>query len=137
MPYDEIRRHRRRTSLVFLITGLVLAIGWPISAWIDWNDIITSHTRLGYLIGDICLAVPLCLISYRGLQREAPWGPSVSLLAIGALAYDTIHFGIFLIQEQFLNIPLVVYLLLILGILYVLYRLAIWEIRLAGVLQPR
>ena len=137
MPYDEIRRHRRRTALAFLITGLALAIGWLILAWINWNYIITSHVQLGYLISDSCLAMPLCLISYRGLQREAPWGSSVSLLAIGALAYATIHFGILLIQEQFLHIPLVIYLLLILGILYVLYRLAIWEIQLAGVLQPR
>lgn len=131
MSHYEILRHRQRVSLVFAFVAFLLGVGWPISALINWADIIHTPARLGYVIADMGLVLPLCILTYMGLQREAAWGPLVSLLAMGALAYDTVHFGVFLIKVQFLHLSPVVYLLLMATILYVLFRFAYWEIRLA------
>ncbi len=94
----------------------------------SWEHIVSSHTRLGYLIGDIGLVTPLCFAAWYGLTRGRAWGPLVFLILVGALAYDIVHFGIYLIQEEFLSIPTPIYIFLILLILGILYWLARWEV---------
>jgi hypothetical protein len=88
----------------FLLTGVGLVIGWPIAAIVNWHHIVDSHTRLGYLVGDLGLVAPLCFATGLGLRRRRPWARLVFMLTSGALAYDLIHFGIYLVQEDFLSV---------------------------------
>lgn len=88
----------------FLLTGIGLLIGWPIAAIVNWDHIVESHTRLGYLVGDVGIVAPLCIATWVGLRRKRRWGQSIFLLTAGALAYDLTHFGIYLVQEDFLDV---------------------------------
>ena len=129
LPQHPIEQHHNRIASVMLVTAAVLIIGWPIAICVNWEHIVTSHTRLGYLIADIGLVSPLCLLSWHGLKKARTWGPLVLLATLGALAYDAVHFGVYLIQEQFLSIPLIAYVALILLVLAVLCWIGIWEIQ--------
>ena len=100
-----------------------MVAGWAVAIMISWNHIVTSHARLGYLISDLGLAVPLCVAAGLAAVNERPNAGPLTLVCVGALAYDGLHFGVYLIQEQFLGIPTPVYLgligltLLILGVI--------------------
>jgi hypothetical protein len=48
--------HRTWAAWSFFALGVVLVIGWPIAAIVNWDDIVDSHVRLGYLVGDIGLS---------------------------------------------------------------------------------
>lgn len=85
----------------FLVTGIGLPIGWAVAAIVDWDHIVDSHARLGYLIGDIGLVTPLCFATWHGLRRARRWAPLVFMFTAGALAYDLVHFGVYLVQEDF------------------------------------
>lgn len=121
---------RRETVVAWILFGVavVLLVGWPIAAIVDWDHIVRSHARLGYLIGDLGLAVPLCLASWYGLRRDRPWARGVLLLCLGALAYDVLHFLIYLMQEEFLSIPLPVYIVLLAVVLVAIGWVATREI---------
>jgi len=121
---------RRRTVVAWILfaVAVVLLVGWPIAAIIDWDHIVESHARLGYLIGDIGIAVPLCLASWHGLRRARPWARGVLLFTLGALAYDVTHFLIYLMQERFLSIPLPVYIALLAAVLAAIAWVAAKEI---------
>jgi hypothetical protein len=86
---------------VFLLTGIGLPIGWAIAALVDWDHIVDSHARLGYLIGDVGLVTPLCFATWHGLRRDLRWARPVFMFTLGALAYDLVHFGVYLVQEDF------------------------------------
>lgn len=49
-----------RIASALLVLAAVLVVGWSIAIAVSWNHIVSSHARLGYLIGDIGLVVPLC-----------------------------------------------------------------------------
>ena len=109
---------------VSLVVALILIIGWPISMIVSWSSIVNSDCRLAYLIGDLGLVSPLFVASWIGLQKNASWGPYVFLLAAGALAYDCLHFGIYLIKIGFLSLSPFLYAGLVALILIVLIVLA-------------
>src|SRR5579872_5536421 len=94
----------KAAKIVSLVVALILLIGWPISMIISWSSIVNSDCRLAYLIGDLGLVSPLFVASWIGFQKQAGWGPYVFLLAAGALAYDCLHFGIYLIKIGFLSL---------------------------------
>jgi hypothetical protein len=121
---------RRRTVVAWILfaVAVVLLVGWPIAAIVNWDHIVSSHARLGYLIGDICIAVPLCLASWHGLRRSLSWARGVLLFTLGALAYDVTHFLIYLMQEEFLSIPLPVYIVLLVVVLAAIVWVAAHEI---------
>ncbi len=119
-----------------LIVGIVLAVGWPVAIAVSWANIVSSHARLGYLFGDLTLVTPLAFIGWYGLTHSRAWGPKVFLLFAGAGAFDTLHFGIYLIQEKFLNIPALIYIALILVALAVLVWFSLWEIRVQTAPPP-
>jgi hypothetical protein len=85
----------------FLATAIGLPIGWGIAAIVNWDHIVDSHTRLGYLIGDIAIVTPLCFATWHGQRRRLWWATLVFMFTAGALAYDLVHFGIYLVQEDF------------------------------------
>jgi hypothetical protein len=121
---------RRRIVVAWILfaVAVVLLVGWPIAALIDWDHIVESHARLGYLIGDIGIAVPLCLASWHGLRRALPWARGVLLFCLGALAYDVTHFLIYLMQEEFASIPLPVYIVVLAVVLVAIAWVAAKEI---------
>ena len=128
-----MRPSLRGIGWALAILAGVLIIGWAVAIVVSWDHIVSSHTRLGYLIADVGLVTPVC-VSAVGLFRGRPWAPSVTLLTVGALAYDAVHFAVYLMQERFLGIPIAVYLLLlavILGFLAAFTRSALHAIRAA------
>ena len=108
---------------------MVLLIGWPIAAIINWGDIVHSHTRLGYLVGDIGLVTPASFATWYGLRKQFLWAPGLLMLTIGATAYDAIHFFIFLAQERFLSIPPAGYIAILVAALAALTFFAVRELR--------
>jgi hypothetical protein len=115
----------KAARIVSLIVALILIIGWPISIIVNWSSIIDSDCRLAYLIGDLGLVSPLFVASWIGLHKQAAWGPYLFLVAAGALSYDCLHFGIYLIKIGFLSLSPFLYaglVLLILLVLIVLVR---------------
>lgn len=125
---DPVARHRRHVGGIMFAIGVVLLVGWPIAVAVSWEHIVASHARLGYLIGDMGMVMPLCFLSWHGLVRGRAWGVPLVLITMGAQAFDVLHFGIYLIQERFLGIPTIVYLALMALILGVLAYLCRWEI---------
>ena len=84
---------------LLIAVGVLVWIGWPIVAAIWWEDVVQSHVRLGYLIGDMTLLAPLCISSGYGLVQGYRWGPLVLLLTVGTAAYDLTHFLVYLGQR--------------------------------------
>ena len=125
---ESITKHRQKVAVALLAIGIILPIGWVVAIFINWPNIVSSHARLGYLFGDWGLVTPLSLFSWYGLSRARSWGPLVFLLFTGAAAFDSLHFGIYLIQEKFLNIPMLVYIIVIIVVLGILAWLSAWEI---------
>jgi hypothetical protein len=121
--------HRKWAGWAFLALGILLPIGWLIACLVNWDDVVHSHTRLGYLIGDVGMVAPLSLFTAYGLLKQRPFGPPVLLITIGALAYDVVHFCVFLVQEKFL-LPGAVWILIWLIVLGILTWFAIGELRL-------
>ncbi|MDN3657857.1 hypothetical protein QWZ08_19550 [Ferruginibacter paludis] len=113
----------RRVRLVCIGVAAILVIGWPISIIINWADIVNSDARLGYFIGDLGLVSPLLIVSWLTLKKSEPKGSMLFLVAAGALSYDALHFGIFLIKIKFLSVSPVLYALLIAVILFIILLL--------------
>jgi hypothetical protein len=122
--------HRKWAAWSFLALGVLLPIGWLIAAIANWDDIVESHARLGYLIGDVPFVAPLSLATAYGLLKRRSWAQPVLLLTIGALAYDVIHFCVYLVQEEFL-LPPVAWIAIWLLVLGILTWFSLGELRLA------
>jgi hypothetical protein len=84
---------------LLILIGVLVWIGWPVVAAIRGEDVVQSHARLGYLIGDMTLLAPLCISSGYGLVQDYRWGPLVLLLTVGTAAYDLTHFLVYLGQR--------------------------------------
>ena len=85
----------------FLATAILLPIGWLVAVLVSWDHIVDSHARLGYLIGDVGLVTPLCFATWYGLRHARDWARVVFMFTAGALVYDLVHFGVYLVQEDF------------------------------------
>jgi DMSO/TMAO reductase YedYZ heme-binding membrane subunit len=125
----SLTAHRTWAAWAFFALAVVLVIGWPIAAIVNWDDIVDSHVRLGYLVGDIGLVVPLCFATWYGLRKQRRWAPGLLMLTIGATAYDAIHFFIYLAQERFLSIPPAGYIAILVAALAALTLFAVRELR--------
>ena len=121
MNYEK---NNRFTAWLSFAMGLILLVGWPIAIIINWSNIVNSDARLGYLICDIVLVMPLCFASWSGMKKKKLSGSLLFLITAGALLYDGVHFMIFLIKIKFLGISIPVYVLLIVFMVVVLYILA-------------
>src|SRR5262245_11934629 len=108
-----IAAHRHRVAWAALALAVILLVGWPVAAIVNWENIVASHARLGYLVGDIGIVVPLCIASWFGFRHDRLWAPFVFLFLDGAAAYDGLHFEIYLAQLEYLAIPLAIYLVAI------------------------
>lgn len=126
--YESIVKHRRRVGWVLFVVAVILIIGWPIAVIANWGHIVSSHARLGYLIGDSTIVIPLCLATWYGFRKDRIWAPLIFLVAAGAGAFDLLHFGIYLIQEEFLSIPTPIYIVVLLICLAVIILWVRWEI---------
>jgi hypothetical protein len=85
----------------FLATAILLPIGWLVAVIVSWDHIVDSHARLGYLIGDVGVVTPLCFATWYGLRHGRDWARPVFMFTAGALVYDLVHFGVYLVQEDF------------------------------------
>jgi hypothetical protein len=115
--------------------AVAIWILWPIVAIKHWQNVIESHTRLGYFIADMTIVAPLCFASGYGSIQDYSWAGPLLLVAVGAAAYDLTHFLIFLAQIQVPKIngkplPVAVYPVTILAVLAFLGWLAWREIRI-------
>jgi hypothetical protein len=128
-PPPALVAHRVWAAWAFFGLAVILIVGWPIAAIINWDDIVDSHTRLGYLVGDILFVTPASLATWYGLRKQMLWAPGVLLLTIGLTTYDAVHFFIYLAQERFLSIPPVVYIAILIAALGALAFLALRELR--------
>jgi hypothetical protein len=129
-PDPGVATHRRWVAWAAFGLAVILIVGWPIAAIVNWQNIVDSHARLGYLVGDIGIVVPLCLVTWYGFTRDRPWAPLVFLFLAGAVAYDGLHFEIYLAQLGFLAIPLAIYLIVMVASMILVGWLALWEVRL-------
>lgn len=121
--------HRLRVAWAAFAVGVILIVGWPIAAIVNWDDIVNSHARLGYLIGDVGLVVPLAFATWQGLRTRAWWGPPVLLLLAGAGAYDLLHFSIYLWQIEAFGVPGFLYGIACAAALAVIVRWVVFELR--------
>jgi hypothetical protein len=128
-PPPALVAHRVWAAWAFFGLAVILIVGWPIAAIINWDDIVDSHTRLGYLVGDILFVTPASLATWYGLRKQMLWAPGVLLLTIGLTTYDAVHFFIYLAQERFLSIPPVVYIAILIAALAALAFFALRELR--------
>jgi hypothetical protein len=128
-PSPALVAHRVWAAWAFFGLAVILIVGWPIAAIINWDDIVDSHTRLGYLVGDILFVTPASLATWYGLRKQMLWAPGVLLLTIGLTTYDAVHFFIYLAQERLLSIPPVVYIAILIAALAALAFLALRELR--------
>ena len=131
--YKVWGRHVGGVTLI-VIGGLIL-VGWAIVAPLKWSNIVQTNPRLGYLICDVCLVAPGCLISGIGLLTDAVWGPPTLLIAVGAAAFDLTHTFTYIAVIGFPKIggkplPVWAYGALILGTLVLLDWIAWREIRI-------
>jgi hypothetical protein len=137
---DDLYRHRLRVAWTSFAIGVILAIGWPIAAIVNWHDIVHSHARLGYLIGDVGLVVPLAFATWYGLKRREWWGVPIMLVLAGAGAYDLVHFSIYLWQIEAFGVPGFLYGIACAAALVVIVRWVAFELRVlrpAAVSRPR
>lgn len=121
--------HRLRVAWTAFAVGVILAVGWPIAAIVNWDDIVDSHARLGYLIGDVGLVVPLAFATWQGLRTRAWWGPPVMLVLAGAGAYDLLHFSIYLWQIEAFGVPGFLYGIACAAALMMIVRWVAFELR--------
>jgi hypothetical protein len=128
-PLPALIAHRVWAAWAFFGLAVILIVGWPIAAIINWDDIVNSHARLGYLVGDIGFVVPASLATWYGVRKQMLWAPGVLLLTIGLTTYDAVHFFIYLAQERFLSLPPVVYIAILLASLVALGFFALRELR--------
>lgn len=121
--------HRLFVAWAAFAVGVILIVGWPIAAIVNWDDIVNSHARLGYLIGDVGLVVPLAFATWQGLRTRAWWGPPVLLLLAGAGAYDLLHFSIYLWQIEAFGVPGFLYGIACAAALVAIVRWVVFELR--------
>jgi hypothetical protein len=126
----------RKVAYLLLVFSGSLVTGWGVAIAVSWSHILASHIRLGYLIADIGLVTPLCVAAGLGLLRGRAWDLTVLQLAVGALAYDGVHFTVYLVQERFLRVPPAVYVAVLALVLYALVRISLWAYRRAAASQP-
>lgn len=126
-PADP-RSHYLRIAWTAFVVGAILIVGWPIAAIVNWDDIVHSHARLGYLVGDVGLVVPLALATWQGLRTAAWWGSPVLLLLAGAGAYDLIHFAIYLWQIEAFGVPGFLYGIAAAAAIVVIVRWVVYEL---------
>jgi hypothetical protein len=128
------RRHRLRVAWTAFAVGAILLVGWPVAAIVNWEDIVNSHARLGYLIGDVGLVVPLAFATWYSLRHQAWWGPYTFLLLAGAGAFDSVHFAVYLWQTGAFGVPGYLYGVAAAVALVVIVR---WVARAFGEVRPR
>jgi hypothetical protein len=116
----------RGVATVFLVLAAVLVVSWAIAIAVSWNHIVSSHTRLGYLIADVGLVMPLCLMSGWGLLGGLSCTRTILPFTLGALAYDAVHFAVYLAQERFLGLGPPVYVSLLAAVLVAIGWLVVW-----------
>jgi hypothetical protein len=126
---DPVTRRRIRVAWLVFAVALILAIGWPVAAIIDWPSIRDSHARLGYIACDFTIVIPLGFATWYGLRRRRRWAPLTLLITTGAMAFDAFHFAVFLSQIGFLGLSAGVYLPLGVLTLWALFLVARAEIR--------
>jgi hypothetical protein len=129
-----VHRKRKLAGWALIVIGFSVWIGWSIVAPTNWHDVVQSHTRLGYLVGDFFLVAPVCVVAGLGLLKGHSWGPPALLAAVGAAAFDLTHTFIYMAQIGVPSIggkapPSWVYVLLIVLTLSVLQWIAWHEIR--------
>ena len=117
-----------------VVIGALIWLLWPIIAIRHWQNVVESHARLGYFIGDMAIVAPLCFASGYGSIEDYRWGLPMLLLAVGASAYDLTHFLVFLAQIGVPQIrgkrlPVAVYAVAIVLVLVVLGYIAWRAIR--------
>jgi hypothetical protein len=100
MPLAAAHTVRHLGGVLLVVIGVAVWIGWPIVAVRHSEDVVKSHARLGYMIGDMTITGPLCLASGYGLLQNYRWGSAVLLLAVGAAAFDLTHFLVYLAQTH-------------------------------------
>jgi hypothetical protein len=98
LPLAAAHTVRHVGGVLLIVIGVAVWIGWPIVAVRHSEDVVNSHARLGYMIGDLTITGPLCLASGYGLLQDYRWGSAVLLLAVGAAAFDLTHFLVYLAQ---------------------------------------
>jgi hypothetical protein len=81
-----------------------LAVGmFGLAAWflVSWPvGLLLAPDRLQRPAGDVVVLLPLAVASGIGLLRGRRWASGLSLVVLGGLAYDVVHFGVRSAQEQ-------------------------------------
>lgn len=129
-----------RGGWALIAIGVAIWIFWPIVAIEHWQNVIESHARLGYFIGDMTIVAPLCFASGYGSVAATKWASPMLLLTVGAAAYDLTHFLIFLAQIHVPKIkgkplPVVAYVAAILAVLAFLAWIA-WRVIQVEITPP-
>ena len=65
-------------------------------------------------------------------KLDGRWAPVLFLIACGAMIFDSFRFTIYLIQQPWLGIPAAGYAMLLIAVLYTMYRVAAWKFPALG-----
>ena len=82
---------------------LWFALSWPIGVVVKFDYVLANE--LGYMVGDLLVLVPLIVVTLYGFRREQTWAPLLVLVVVGAFAFDMAHFLVFLARSRPMDIP--------------------------------
>jgi hypothetical protein len=94
----ELFTNKHRFGVLLIVIGGCLVIGWAIIAPTNWSNVLSSHSRLGYLVGDSFLVAPACAVAGYGFYKGYQWGAAAFLIVLGAVAFDLTHTFIYMAE---------------------------------------
>lgn len=97
----------RWPAIVLLAILALLAVGWAFGAATRWEEIEDRPVRLAYLIADFGIVIPLGVAAGVGALRRRAWAYPLFAVAVGALLFDIAHGVLYLIWDNYFDIPLV------------------------------
>src|SRR5438034_480428 len=106
---EDIQGHRTRVGWTMLAVAALIAVALAVALVRDGQALVSTPNLLGYLLSDVLLVIPLCVASWIGLIRGQAWGGPVFLVTTGALAFQVLHLGVFLIPQKLFPLPLPIY----------------------------
>jgi len=106
---EDIQGHRTRVGWTMLAVAALIAVALAVALVRYGLALVSTPNLLGYLLSVVLLVIPLCVASWIGLIRGQAWGGPVFLVTTGALAFQVLHLGVFLIPQKLFPLPLPIY----------------------------
>lgn len=97
-----------KVLIVFLLTSLlILAMAYAYGILTQFDEMKKRPVRIAYLVSDLIVVFPLGIATIAGFLLKKRWSKSMQLLTAGALVFDMIHQTIYLMQDNYFKINLI------------------------------